>query len=109
MKKPLPGYLVEVVTHPKNAAHVARELARETGVLGVREHGSGHRFVADRSVETVTVEVDGGEFSVDVKVARLSGEDGKVFDLSCEYDVPGRWWKRPESRPGYHAACGADR
>jgi uncharacterized protein (TIGR00299 family) protein len=85
MKKSRPGHLVKVVTRPEDASRVARELARETGTLGVREHGSGHRFVADRSVETVTIEVDDEEYQVDVKVGRPA-EDGDIFDISGEYD-----------------------
>lgn len=91
MKKSRPGHLVKIVTKPSNAAQVARELARETGTLGVREHGSGHRFVAERTVESVVVDIDGEQFDVAVKIATFSStsgspEDGEVFDVSCEYD-----------------------
>jgi len=92
MKKSRPGHLVKVITRPEDATRVARKLAAETGTLGVREHGSGHRFVADRTVETVTVDVDGQPFDVDVKVARFADgsdyhkNDGDVFDVSAEYD-----------------------
>jgi uncharacterized protein (TIGR00299 family) protein len=92
MKKSRPGHLVKVIARPEDATRVARRLAAETGTLGVREHGSGHRFVADRTVETVTVDVDGQSFDVDVKVARFAGGSddpnnrGEVFDVSAEYD-----------------------
>ncbi|MFC7072178.1 nickel pincer cofactor biosynthesis protein LarC [Halovenus rubra] len=85
MKKSRPGHLVKVVTHPSDAHRVARKLARETGTLGVREHGSGHRFVADRVIETVTIKVDGTQYPVNVKVSRFP-DDGTVFDISCEFD-----------------------
>ncbi len=89
MKKSRPGHLIKVVTAPDDASRVARELARETGTLGVREHGRGHRFVADRHVESVSLEIDGEQFDVDVKIATFSG-DGEtasgIFDVSCEYD-----------------------
>ena len=85
MKKSRPGHLVKVVARPADVGRVARELARQTGTLGVREHGRGHRFVADRSIETVTVDVDGEQFEVDVKLARFSGDE-EVFDVSAEYD-----------------------
>jgi len=83
MKKSRPGHLVKVVVAPADARRVARRLARETGTLGVREHGSGHRFVADREQQTVTLAVDGNSFEVGVKVARI-GED--VYDVSAEFD-----------------------
>ena len=83
MKKSRPGHLVKVVVAPENARRVARRLAAETGTLGVREHGSGHRFVADREHRTVALDVDGDSFEVSVKVARIGEE---VYDVSGEFD-----------------------
>ena len=83
MKKSRPGHLVKVVVAPENARRVARRLAAETGTLGVREHGSGHRFVADREHQTVALDVDGDSFEVSVKVARIGEE---VYDVSGEFD-----------------------
>jgi uncharacterized protein (DUF952 family) len=84
MKKSRPGHLVKVVAKPEDAERVARRLAEETGTLGVREHGAGHRFVADRKLVTATVAIDGERFEVGVKLA--STDDGAVFDVSAEYD-----------------------
>jgi uncharacterized protein (TIGR00299 family) protein len=84
MKKSRPGHLVKVVTKPADAERVAHRLAVETGTLGVREHGAGHRWIADRSVETVTLDVSGGTYEIGVKVA--STADGAVYDVSAEYD-----------------------
>lgn len=83
MKKSRPGHLVKVVVAPENARRVARRLAAETGTLGVREHGSGHRFVADREHQTIALDVDGDSFEVSVKVARIGEE---VYDVSGEFD-----------------------
>jgi len=85
MKKSRPGHLLKVIVAPEDAAQVARKLAAETGTLGIREHGSGHRFVADRSIETVTLALAGDSFDVDVKVASYA-DSGDVFDVSAEYD-----------------------
>ena len=95
MKKSRPGHLVKVVVKPEDAERVAGRLAEETGTLGVREHGAGHRFVADREVVTATVAVDGERHEVGVKVASVGGgeregaaaaADGTVFDVSAEYE-----------------------
>jgi uncharacterized protein (DUF952 family) len=94
MKKSRPGHLVKVVVKPEDAERVARRLAEETGTLGVREHGAGHRFVADREVVTATVAAGGERHEVGVKVASVGAEengDGStdghtVFDVSAEYD-----------------------
>jgi len=83
MKKSRPGHLVKVVVEPGHARRVARRLAEETGTLGVREHGSGHRFVADRETHQVTLDIDGESVEVTVKVARV-GDD--IYDISAEFD-----------------------
>ena len=83
MKKSRPGHLVKVVVKPENARQVARRLAMETGTLGVREHGAGHRFIAERETRSVTVTVDGEEYDVTVKIASAGDE---VFDMSAEFD-----------------------
>ncbi|MFB6178414.1 MAG: nickel pincer cofactor biosynthesis protein LarC [Halorientalis sp.] len=84
MKKSRPGHLVKVITRPEDAERVARRLAEETGTLGVREHGAGHRWMADREIETVEISLGGTDFEVDVKIA--SDQSGRIFDVSAEYD-----------------------
>lgn len=83
MKKSRPGHIVKVVVAPEDARQVAKCLAIETGTLGIREHGRGHRFVASRETETVPIDLDGRSVEVAVKVASI---DGEVFDISAEYD-----------------------
>jgi uncharacterized protein (DUF111 family) len=84
MKKSRPGHLVKVICDPADAERLARRLAEETGTLGVREHGAGHRWIAEREVRTVELSVDGTDHEVDVKFA--STTEGTVFDVSAEYD-----------------------
>jgi uncharacterized protein (TIGR00299 family) protein len=88
MKKSRPGHLVKVITKPNDAEAVARRLAEETGTLGVREAAAGHRWVADRTFETVAVDLDGESYEVTVKVA--ADADGSVYDVSAEYDDAAR-------------------
>jgi hypothetical protein len=84
MKKSRPGHLVKVVVKPEDAERVARRLAEETGTLGVREHGAGHRWIARRRFETVALSVDGDEYEVTLKVA--TDDAGTVYDVSAEHD-----------------------
>jgi hypothetical protein len=84
MKKSRPGHLVKVVVKPEHVQRVARALAAETGTLGVRETGAGHRWVADRRFATTTLAVDGERHTVPVKLA--SDDTGAVFDVSAEFD-----------------------
>ena len=85
MKKSRPGHLVKVIVKPVDADRVARRLAVETGTLGIREHGAGHRWVADRTFRTAELDVDGETHEVPVKIA--SDRDGGVYDYSAEYDA----------------------
>ncbi|QCC48885.1 nickel pincer cofactor biosynthesis protein LarC [Halobellus limi] len=84
MKKSRPGHLVKVVVRPEDAERVAHRLAVETGTLGVREHGAGHRWVAAREFRTAELDVGGESHEVAVKVA--ADADGAVYDYSAEYD-----------------------
>lgn len=84
MKKSRPGHLVKVIVKPEDVARVAGRLAEETGTLGIRETGATHRWIAHRSVETVSLDVDGAEYEVDVKIA--SDAEGATYDVSAEYD-----------------------
>ncbi|WP_313694581.1 nickel pincer cofactor biosynthesis protein LarC [Halorarum halobium] len=84
MKKSRPGHLVKVVCKPDDAEAVARRLAEETGTLGVREGGASHRWIAERSFETVALDVDGSTHEVSIKVA--ADASGTVYDVSAEYD-----------------------
>jgi uncharacterized protein (TIGR00299 family) protein len=84
MKKSRPGHLVKVIVKPEDVQRVARVLAEETGTLGIRESPTGHRWIADRSFETVALDVEGERFEVTVKVA--SDDAGEVYDVSAEYD-----------------------
>ncbi|MFC7215751.1 nickel pincer cofactor biosynthesis protein LarC [Saliphagus sp. GCM10025334] len=84
MKKSRPGHLVKVICRPTDRERVARQLAEETGTLGIRDAGVTHRWIAQRTFETVTLEVGGDAYEVTVKVA--SDEAGEVYDASAEYD-----------------------
>ena len=84
MKKSRPGHLVKVVAKPEDAERVARTLAEETGTLGVREHGAGHRWIADREVVAATVLEAGHRHEVAVKLG--TDDAGEIFDVSAEYD-----------------------
>lgn len=84
MKKSRPGHLVQVIAKPEDAKRVARKLAEETGTLGIREGGATHRWIARREFETVTVEIQGEEYDVSVKIA--SDDAGSVYDVSAEFE-----------------------
>jgi len=84
MKKSRPGHLIRVIARPEDVARVTRRLAAETGTLGIRETPATHRWTAERSIESVTVVIDGEGHEIDVKVA--ADDAGNVYDVSAEYD-----------------------
>jgi len=84
MKKSRPGHLVKVICKPEDSERVARRLAEETGTLGVREHGAGHRWIAERRVVTTTLLEGDERYEVRVKIG--ADADGAVFDVSAEFD-----------------------
>ncbi|KYH26114.1 hypothetical protein HAPAU_12060 [Halalkalicoccus paucihalophilus] len=84
MKKSRPGHLVKVICRPPDAERVACRLAEETGTLGVRSTPGIHRWVASREIETVSLDIGGETYGIDVKIA--SDESGEVYDTSAEYD-----------------------
>lgn len=83
MKKGRPGFLIEVLTKPKDAERLARVLMLETGTLGVRVLPSVHRYALEREVVRVDLNLAGRKFKPRVKVAR---EGGKLVGLAAEYD-----------------------
>ena len=84
MKKSRPGHLVRVVVKPDDVDRVARRLAAETGTLGIRETATTHRWIAERSIETVSVAVGGDSHGIDVKIA--ADDAGTTYDVSAEHD-----------------------
>ncbi|MFB6094720.1 MAG: nickel pincer cofactor biosynthesis protein LarC [Halanaeroarchaeum sp.] len=84
MKKSRPGHEVQVIADPAAADDVSGRLAAATGTLGVRVQRAARRLVADRTIETVDVDVDGTDYAVDVKIA--TDAEGVRYDVSAEYD-----------------------
>ena len=88
MKKGRPGFLIRVVCLPDTSTQMAELMAREVGTLGIRCIPFVHRFIADRTVEQVNVEIDGQKRIVPVKYGWMHGS---VYTLKAEFD-PARDW-----------------
>jgi hypothetical protein len=84
MKKGRAGYLVRVICMQKDAAHLARVMAVELGTLGIRCQNSVHRFIADRTILPVRVEIQGKTADIPVKCGIM---DGRCFTLKVEFDA----------------------
>ena len=88
MKKGRPGYLVTVIALPETSTGLARLMARELGTLGVRRIPVVHRFVAERTITDVEVEIAGHKKHLPVKCGWM---DGRIYTLKAEFDTARDW------------------
>jgi uncharacterized protein (TIGR00299 family) protein len=83
MKKGRPGFLIRVISHPDTSSALAELMAREFGTLGIRCIPAVHRFIAERTIETIDVEINGIYRKVPVKCGWLHGS---VYTLKAEFE-----------------------
>lgn len=88
MKKGRPGYLVTVISLPETSAALARLMARELGTLGVRCVPAVHRFIAERTMREVDVEIAGHKKRLPAKCGLM---DGRIYTLKAEFDTARDW------------------
>ncbi len=88
MKKGRPGFLIRVISDPDTSAGLARLMARELGTLGIRCIPAVHRFVAERTIEQVDVEIAGSHRTIPVKIGLMNGE---MYSLKAEFDHAQAW------------------
>jgi uncharacterized protein (TIGR00299 family) protein len=84
MKKGRAGYLVRVICMPGDAERLAHVMAAELGTLGIRCQNSIHRFIADRTILPVRVEIEGKTAEIPVKCGLLKG---RCFTFKVEFDA----------------------
>lgn len=83
MKKGRPGYLIRVICLPETSIQIAELMAQELGTLGIRCIPSVHRFIAERTVEEVDVEIAGKRKKLPVKLGWMHGS---VYTLKAEFE-----------------------
>ena len=88
MKKGRPGFLIRVISAPDTSAELAVLMARELGTLGIRCIPAVHRFIAERTIENVEVEIEGSHRTVPVKIGWMNGE---IYSLKAEFDDARAW------------------
>jgi uncharacterized protein (TIGR00299 family) protein len=84
MKKGRPGFLVRVIAQPALSGALAAELAQELGTLGIRCIPSIHRFTAKRTIEVVTIEINGHRGEIPVRCGWI---ESYCFSLKAEFDA----------------------
>lgn len=88
MKKGRPGHLVRAICLPADVSAIAGIMAQELGTLGIRCIPSVHRFVADRRIEEITVDIHGTSGLFPVKYGFM---EGRCYTLKAEYDAVSRF------------------
>ena len=88
MKKGRPGFLIRVISAPDKSAELAALMARELATLGIRCIPAVHRFIAERTIEHVDVEIAGNHRTMPVKIGWMNGE---IYSLKAEFDHARAW------------------
>jgi len=95
MKKGRPGFLIRVICLPEESPRLARLMALELGTLGIRCIPAVHRFIAERTIGEIEVEICGERRKMPLKCSRI---DGKVYVAKAEFG-PARDWARDLGMP----------
>jgi uncharacterized protein (TIGR00299 family) protein len=82
MKKGRPGFLIRVISLPETSVKLAALMALELGTLGIRCIPEVHRFLAERTVEEVDVEIRGITRKMPVKCGWMHG---RMYLLKAEF------------------------
>jgi len=83
MKKGRPGFLIRVISLPETSTRLAELMALELGTLGIRCIPAVHRFIAERTLEEVEVEIAGKRRKLPVKCGWMHGS---VYTLKAEFE-----------------------
>jgi pyridinium-3,5-bisthiocarboxylic acid mononucleotide nickel chelatase len=83
MKKGRAGSVIRAIARHEDEEHLAKIIILETGSLGVRVFPSLHRFLAQREVRAIDVELSGRIYQARVKISRL---DGEIIAVKPEYE-----------------------
>ncbi len=83
-KKNRPGYLITVIARPQDSLKLASILFEETGTLGIRTVLEHPRLILSRSIEKISITIDGKEFHVGIKIGKDSEDN--ILTLKPEFE-----------------------
>jgi len=95
MKKGRPAFLIRVICPGDCSARMAELMASELGTLGIRCIPYVHRFIAERTFESIEVTVRDRTKRMPVKCGWFQG---KIYSMKPEFD-PARDWANELSVP----------
>jgi uncharacterized protein (TIGR00299 family) protein len=82
-KKSRPGQVLHVACGSADAEKLANLIMEETGTLGVR-YQAWNRFILQREIKTLRMQIGGSKFNVRIKFARHTS--GRVINIKPEFD-----------------------
>lgn len=88
MKKGRPGHLIRVISPPSESVQLSELIATELGTLGVRVTSGVHRFIADRSIHDIPVDINGEIVIFPVKFGFI---EGGCYVVKPEFSVIERY------------------
>jgi len=88
MKKGRPGFLIRVICGGDASVRMAELMARELGTLGIRCTPAVHRFIAERTIEEIDVEIAQQKRKMPVKCGWMNNE---IYTLKAEFDQARDW------------------
>lgn len=84
MKKGRPGHLIRVISIPTESTRLSELMAGELGTLGVRVTSGVHRFIADRIIHEIPLEIMGKKVLFPVKYGFI---DGTCYVIKPEFSA----------------------
>jgi uncharacterized protein (TIGR00299 family) protein len=88
MKKGRPGFLIRVICGEDASMRMAELMARELGTLGIRCTQEVHRFIAERTIEEIEVEIAMQRRKMPVK---CGWRENEVYTLKAEFENARDW------------------
>jgi len=88
MKKGRPGFLIRVICGEDASVRMAELMARELGTLGIRCTPAVHRFIAERTIKEIEVEIKGQRRKMPVKCGWMNNE---IYTLKAEFGNARDW------------------
>jgi uncharacterized protein (TIGR00299 family) protein len=88
MKKGRPAHLIRVICDPSQSDTLAVLMATELGTLGIRHLQAVHRFVIERTVVSIPVQIGGNTRTIDIK---CSWRNNRLLALKSEYEQCRSW------------------
>ncbi len=84
MKKGRPGHKLQVICHKEESFKIAKYITEEIGTLGIRVVPTYHRFILNRKIIKIDLDIKSINYGAHVKIAR--DKLGNLVNVSAEFE-----------------------